>query len=333
VRDFRSTELRPRLPDRAMVEVVRRCNLRCPSCPVGNGSAHMFPDMPEAVYRRVIRELAPLVRNLSLFNYGEPLLHPQISDFVRIAKQAGIPRVQFSSNGLALTHDLAIAIIDAGLDKIRISLDGVDPVTYNEYHRGGDFMKLIENVRDLVSTRLAMERAKPEIELQCIIMAHNEDKISEFYALAHTLCVDAVTLKTFNACFSGYGQRERNVVFIPRNKDYSRYDDAEGTVIRSKERFIACSFPWRMVVVNADGTLVPCCYDFNCAYPLGQVHSGVFDDWWFTPQRNALQEAMASGQEPLDICQHCPRGIIKLRRTSLDQEHKSGDSRCANGRC
>ena len=128
-------------PSKLFVETTTRCNLACPMCVKQTWGA-MRPRDPlrPAVYER-LRPAFPRLETLILNGIGEPLLHPQLDAFIRTAKEA-MPAgswVGFQSNGLLIDRARARSLVAAGLDRICISVDSVDPAVYRTVRSGGEF--------------------------------------------------------------------------------------------------------------------------------------------------------------------------------------------------
>ena len=121
------------------IDIAGTCNLRCPSCPVGNMTSTaskglMDRDKFSAILDKIERENSGRTF-IDLYNWGEPLLHPMVSDFVRETKARGM--------GCGISTNLNIDtrlrdVVKSGPDYIRISLSGFYNDSYKQTHRGGD---------------------------------------------------------------------------------------------------------------------------------------------------------------------------------------------------
>ncbi|MBW2306627.1 MAG: radical SAM protein [Deltaproteobacteria bacterium] len=299
-------------PAKAMIELSRACNLRCPVCPVGNGSARMYPPMPFELFRHIIDQAGTFVQELLVHNFGEPLLHPQIVECIAYAKEKGIKQIKMHTNGLLLSPAIAAGLVRAGLDKLKVSLDGLDQATYEQYRRGGDFNTLIQNISRLREIRERLGMSRPIIQAQYIVMRHNEERISEFEVFAKRIGADQIKFKTFNALLSGEKGSSEGRSMIPGDFRLQRYTDGDATNIRAEYVLPHCTWPWDCLVVIADGTIVPCCYDFNGEYRLGTVSNERFRSWWATPERKAFRRRVRSAMRTIPICSRCPVGIPDL---------------------
>lgn len=126
-------------PSRLCVETTTRCNLSCAMCVKqtpgnGVGDADMAPEVFDSLVS-AFRHLDALVLN----GVGEPLLHPQLDDFVRRARREVPDRgwIGFQTNGLLLTPERATTLVGEGVDRICLSVDSADPATFRRMRAGG----------------------------------------------------------------------------------------------------------------------------------------------------------------------------------------------------
>jgi len=137
-----------------LIDVIGVCNLRCPSCPVGNyseikqPSGMMEPSLLDAILRKATSECR--VRYLCLYNWTEPLLHPQLPEMVRIVRNCDV-KCGLSTN-LNLMRNMD-AVLAAGPTDIKISLSGFEQATYGATHRRGDIEKVKANMAELARAR------------------------------------------------------------------------------------------------------------------------------------------------------------------------------------
>lgn len=314
-------------PEEAMVEVVRACNLRCPLCPVGNGQAEMYPPLKPAVFRRLAGQLAPTVWRLALHNYGEPLLHPDLPELVAAAKAEGLEVVEIVTNGNVLRPGLAEGLVAAGLDFMRFSVDGATQATYARYRVGGDLATVWANLRAVRAARERLGLSRPVLEAQFVVSRFNESELESFKAAALAQGADQYRIKTFNAFMSGPAKGQEGRGFLPLDRRLSRYRDYADLALASAFRLARCEWPARKVVVNADGTVVPCCYDYNGRHTLGRVDLAG-GEWWATPARAEFRRRLAEDPLAIEMCAHCPVGVPDLSV----QAEETGSAPAAGGR-
>jgi len=287
----------------AMVEPTRRCNLACPMCPVGSGRTGKTEDMPFEGFQKVIDELAPFLIHLTLHNYGESFLHREIYSMIRYAKDRGIPDVHVSTNGHFLDPS---RLVDSGLDQIMISLDGITQEVYARYRVRGRLDRVIKNIRSLSREKKRRRTGRPLMELQFIIMRHNQDQIEGFRKLAAELGADRIRLKTFNLQMSGPEGHDRGLEFLPTRREYTRYEDTHGLILKKTLEENRCKWPWERVVIDSDGRVVPCCNDFKAAYSMGNVFHQSFEEIWFGRKYNRFRKNILRRWRRIPLCASCP---------------------------
>lgn len=298
-------------PDTAMVEPSNRCNLSCPTCPTGSGKIRPLPDMTPARFGQVLDGLGGQVRTLSLWNYGEPTLNPDLDKLIACAKERGVASVKVSSNGLALRGDRGRALLTSGLDVLILSVDGASQATYEKFRLHGRFDTVAEAIQGLCADKKRLGLARPSIELQFIVMRHNEHEIDSIRALARSWGVDRLRLKTFGASSEATRQ------FIPQSAHLSRYE-ADSTTTRQPRKF--CPLPWDHVVVGVDGAVTPCCYlrpDMGDAFVMGNLFETPFVEIWRGPRYQAFREAMLERRDEMPVCRTC-HGNVFDRNASVE---------------
>lgn len=234
-----------------MIEPTNRCNLRCVTC-FSHQDGRKKRDMSLREFTYIIDHGTSVIKNVALYNYGEPLLNKDLWKMIFYAKKKGVRSVKVSTNGILLGRAAIQRLLASGLDKISISVDGITDRTYGKFRVGGDFKRLIRNIASLVTQR---DRVKSSliIELQCIITKYTEKDIPRMEDFARTLGVDELRLKTLLV------QREQWKFLLPRDAAYSRYTGIS--------KSSGCSKPLRELVVTSDGTVIPCCYVVGGAIP------------------------------------------------------------------
>jgi len=299
-------------PHKAMVEVSRACNLKCPLCPAGNGLGHKYPSMRLESYERLIDMIAPYIVFLKLYNYGEPLLHPDIIGCVSYAKAAGIESVEITTNGTIMTREIAQGLVEAGLDLFRVSVDGTTQAEYEVYRVGGQLAEVLKNASMVSEARSAVGAESPIIEFQIIAMRQNEASIATFEKMSREAGADRIRVKTLNAYMSGPERKRDAGGLLPENPRFSRYEPGKELSVRPRYAMRFCDWPWTRLVVNANGDVVPCCYDYNGEHSLGHAGAGSFDDLWSTPERSSFQNLHLRKFAPVKLCTYCAYGVPDL---------------------
>ena len=291
-----------------MIEPTNACNLRCPLCPTGRGTlGRPKAFLPLELFKQCIDELGPYLLEVNLTNYGEPMLHRDLPEMIACAKAAG-PKVLLGTNGHFLTEESARQLIEAGLDGVYISYDGIDQESYARYRVRGDLAKVRDGVRILLETRAALGRTNPFVELQFLVMRHNEGQLEAFRAIADELGADRRIIKpvSFNvADWDDEDTRTTFADFFPEQEEYQVYIHEGDDWRWRRDELDFCTAPWRTLTVLADGAIVPCCRDPRGKYTMGNVADGVLEVW-NNDRYRGFRRAMVERRGKMAICRVCP---------------------------
>jgi len=293
------------MPISISVEPTTSCNLSCPECPSGlKKFTRPTGKITRDDFAIVLEKMAKTLQYITFYFQGEPLLHSQFADFVRMAKRYKII-VATSTNAHFLDVEVSNNLIDSGLDKLIISLDGVDAETYVKYRRGGDFNRVIENIKLVVEARKKRNVKHPFLELQFLVLKHNEHQIEAIKKLGKELGVDKVELKTAQV----YEFEEGND-FIPDIDKYARYEKAPDGKYRIKNKLPNyCFRMWSGCVVTWDMKIVPCCFDKDADFRFGDIKVQEFSQVWQSKDYNAFRQQILNDRSKIDICRNCSEGL------------------------
>jgi radical SAM protein with 4Fe4S-binding SPASM domain len=293
-------------PETAMIEPTNLCNLACPTCPTGTGKIKPKPQMSLARFDAVIAALAPRLRNLALWNYGEPLLNPELPRMIARAKEAGVAVVKVSSNAHFLDGERGRALLASGLDVLILSVDGVSQASYEAFRRDGDYAHVASQVAWICAEKRRLMLARPRIELQFIVMRHNEHELPEIRRLAAEWGVDRLRVKTVGA------DDDKTRSLVPSSQLLSRYREDRSS---PNVRHPFCTMAWDHAVVNVDGSVTPCCYlrpDMGEQFVMGNVFEAPFLAIWRGENYQRFRAAMLAGREAMPVCDRCRGGTHDL---------------------
>jgi radical SAM protein with 4Fe4S-binding SPASM domain len=293
------------LPFAASIEPTTSCNLGCPECPSGlRQFSRPTGSMDMASFRRICDELSPTLAYLTLYFQGEPYLNPHFFHFVDYASRKRIFTAT-STNAHFLSPRNAERTVQSGLDRLIISLDGADADSYDRYRIGGDYNKVLAGVKNLVDAKKKLGSQKPFLELQFIVFRHNEEQIPQIKRLATELGVDRLNLKSAQI----YDFKEGSD-FIPASGQFARYrkDENGRWVIKSKLPN-SCQRMWQGMVITWDGRVVPCCFDKDARYVMGNILEKSFAEIWKSEGYSAFRRQLFRKRSSIDICSNCSEGL------------------------
>lgn len=282
----------PYLPPFVAIEPTNYCNYRCIMCPQSSERASSIPRgfMSQKMFDKVIDEVKSYVFEVFIQLGGEPLLHPELIDFVRKAKSRGV-LVGLSTNASLLTRTAAQGLIKAGLDKMIISFTDKGKEGYEKVWQGGDYRKVEENIREVLA--LKRERQNPKITLQIIkFFGQDKDLILEkdFLKTWHRLGVDS-----FSPVWATY--------WTGNFKDEAKFRYGEAP---RDSYYRPCGAIWRALVVYWDGNVAPCCNDLTRQYILGNIETESIREIWNNEKMVRLRESIAQGRyKETKLCRNC----------------------------
>ncbi len=144
-------------PVQLTVDPTNACQLGCPACVHTTNAPYAaifdWPrqTLPVETHDRFLAGMGPFALSTLLYNYGEPLLHKQFSKFVQSAKKYLL--FVHTSTNLSMPLSDPDELVNSGLDRMVLSIDGTTQETYERYRRNGNLELVFENVRKLVAAR------------------------------------------------------------------------------------------------------------------------------------------------------------------------------------
>ena len=299
------------------VEPAAVCQLRCPACPVGMGKAvnqsvseAVYPHrglMPRDIWERVLSQIKDSAKIIQFYFQGEPLLHKDLPVMIREAHEAGLYTI-VSTNGQAMTQDLANALVAAGLNRIIVSMDGLTQETYSAYRVGGSLDQCKAAIRWLQDAKQKQSSLPPSmggsrgaiIELQVLRLKTNEHEWEAFKRLYRSLGADRLTFKTAQLYDYAAGHP-----LMPSNPRYSRYRLGSDGLYYRKNRWPWCTRVWMGCVIATNGDVLPCCYDKAHEYVYGNIMEAPLAEILRSDKARAFMRA-AQKEQPA-ICKECWR--------------------------
>lgn len=238
-------------PFTAFVFPTTFCNFKCIYCAHSLGDEGMKEkynfvkeNMSMETFENIINQFKQFPRKLkmlSLTGQGEPFFNKNIAKMVKMAKDADIAeRVEIISNAGLLTKELADDLVAAGLDTLRISMQGLNSEKYKEICGADiDFDKFMENIRYLYANK-----KNTNLFVKIMDVALDEGEEEKFYELFGN-CSDRMYVEKMLPVYSGVAVTDG----IEQNKD--RYG-------RQIEQRKVCPLPFFMLGIFPNGDVEPC---------------------------------------------------------------------------
>ena len=285
-----STHL-PYPPLKLHLEPTSLCNLKCPMCPQSIGANEYNGYMDLGLYQRIIDQVQGQVLEINLFFRGEPMMHKQIGEMVRIARGAGI-RTHVNTNATTLRAKQAAALLDAGLDKLTVSFDGADKETYERMRVGARFEITLKNVRGFLAEKQRRRSVYPYTVIQVIRpydpAAQRPETPSGMTELFAGLPVDEYDPRWAHGWA---GTMLDNPVAEPE---------------RYGPNYHPCNWLWKSMAIYWDGQVVSCCADFAGEQHVGNLLEQPLMDIWNGPETVQMRTLQIEGRyKEASLCSGC----------------------------
>jgi len=281
------------------VDPADTCNFQCKFCPTGDrklmnstpGRKHGVMDFE--LYKKIIDdicEFAKPIKVLRLYKDGEPFLNPRMGEMIGYAREKGCAeRIDTTTNGTLLNPKRNIEVIEAGLNRINISIEGVNAEQYWEFSkRRINFEKLVENIRHLYENRKQCE----------IIVKINGDILSEddkkkFYEIFGDIA-DGVYIEHIMSCWPEYKLKGVEV-----NQEYGIYGQ------KIKEVMV-CPYGFYSFSINSDGSASICFLDWYRKLIIGDAKTQKVKDIWTGEQLREYQKMfLMKKRKTHPVCGNC----------------------------
>jgi MoaA/NifB/PqqE/SkfB family radical SAM enzyme len=263
--------------------------------------------MDLAAFRRLIDEAGPYLDRVAFWNWGEPFLHPEIVEMIRYARPWPA-WLQICTNGHFLSSSvLAREVVESGLDQVFISMDGATTESIQQYRgQRANLDMILEGINNLAAARKSLDKTSPTIEVQFLVMRHNQTEIETAQAIALDAGADRFYCKTINL-------RPEDVEpfssLLPDAPEYRRFDaSTSGQWSIRGDPTGLCPYVYETAVVTWDGSLLPCCFDAEEAIVLGNAFEDGLWDAWNSSLFRSFRYRVRHDRESIPMCAWCPEG-------------------------
>jgi MoaA/NifB/PqqE/SkfB family radical SAM enzyme len=277
------------------IEATSVCQLRCPSCPTASGATRPVLGRGYLDVTQFENFLGanPQIGRAELSNYGEMFLHPDLPELLKCALRLGV--VLTGDNGANLNNakeEVLSAIVEFRLGSLSVSIDGASNATYSKYRVGGNFDRVIENIRRINHYKKQFASAFPRLRWQFIAFGHNQHEIASARKLAEELGMSFFVKLAWGK-------------FSPVT-DEAEIRQATGLDAATREQFRRrynvdytdeiCHQLWQRPQINWDGKMLGCCRNF-----WGDFGGNVFEERLgaiVNAEKIRYARAMLNGQSP-----------------------------------
>ena len=278
---------KPPFPTNLMVELSNTCNHAC-----------VFCANPKMTRRRRLID-GPLVRSLmaqaralgaceiGFYTTGDPFVHKDLERYVREAKRLGYTYTYVSTNGALATPARSQAVIDAGLDSVKFSINAGSRASYRAIHGKDDWDATIANLRFISEYRKGLGRPL-KLAITYVVIPQNRHECEPFRA-AFAPLVDDIRFQDVDL---QQGNMPENLEFLA----------AESTATPMQA---PCYMPFSRAHITCEGYLTLCCVDYQNYLAVADLNVLSLQAAWEHPAFVAMRERHLRNELAGTLCWNC----------------------------
>ncbi|MEK9135211.1 MAG: radical SAM protein [Patescibacteria group bacterium] len=267
------------------LEINSNCNYRCVFCPHGTGE--MKNDMPIMSFetaKKILDELAKnKVYSIKLNWRGEPALHPDLAEIVSYAKKAGIKEVQINTNGFLYDEQKIRNLVKAGIDRIIFSIDATTPELYSQIRVGGEFNRVVNNIKTFDRIRKELKQDKPFIRVQMVRTEVNKHQVEDYKKMWQGIA-DDIRFSDVTNRGQGDSLQVGDQISVGR---------------------VCCPQPWQRMMIACDGKVMLCCSDWFGDYIIGDINENSLKEIWNGQKLKVVRKMLKQGNFNFKPCKDC----------------------------
>ena len=253
------------------------CNLKCKFCPCGGAHKDLWTTekaksigcMDFDLYKKIIndaKDFSDKIKVLRLYKEGEPMVNPNFAEMIAYAKESNcFINIDTTSNATLLNPRLNREIVKAGLNRINISVEGLNGEDYkNICGKEIDYEQFVANIKELydhkgdlhIFVKTIVENCSEEDELK---------KKNKFYEIFGDIC-DEISFEHIAPCWPGF--------------DKKLYSETTGVYGNKIQECKVCPRLFYILTINSDGAASRCIVDWNRKMLIGDVRNESLVELW-----------------------------------------------------
>lgn len=281
------------------IDPCNLCNFKCKFCAMQSSKEEnlykkQFMDLD--LFIKIIDDLGEFsekLKVLRLNGQGEPLLNHEIVNMIHYAKKQQVADyIEIITNGSKLNPQLNMQLVEAGIDRIRISVEEISTEGYAEMAgQKINFEEFVANIKDL------HERSENKCEIYIKIVdaaVNTEGKRKLFYDIFENIC-DKIWIDQVIPLWSDY-------------EELKRYFNIGSVGMHGQkiQPINVCPYPFYSLIINPDGEVTACCADWKRKMVFGNLKQQSFKEIWNGKILKTFWRDMLKGNKNMyEMCAKC----------------------------
>jgi len=262
------------------IEVTSICNLSCIMCP-GSKLTRPRQNMDIGLFEKIIKEAEGKSELAILHLMGEPLVHPDLDKMIKICERANIKTV-ISTNAMLLNEKRQEELSNSGLDTIILSFDGAKPETLEKIRLGAKYEIIRRNIEQFLK-----RKNRPHAVVQMISFDLNIQEQDKFQKMWKKYNAD-VLIKPYTKWQGDQGK-------------INLWNKADSSHLEHK----VCDRLWRWITIIQDGTVIPCCRDYDASIQFENLKNNSISEIWNNDSFKKFRLNHLLGRSKCSICKKC----------------------------
>lgn len=269
-----------------LLELSNACNHKCLFCAhqkMKRKVGKMAPEMVESVLRQAY-DLG--TREVGMYATGEPFIVPELADYIKLAKDVGYTYVYLTSNGALATPERIRAVVNAGVDSIKLSINAPERKLYEFIHGRDDFDTVMEHLKYLNQYRKESGR-NLKIYITGILTRYTEQTRDDYFKVFDGLADQIVFKNVYNQ--GGYMPEIDHLLKCT--------DDAE--------QFRRCNLPFDALCVTCEGYLSVENADFENMLIVADLNKVSLKEGWYGDRMKEVRRMFLGDCLEGTLCHGC----------------------------
>lgn len=273
-------------PAQLDIEINSDCNMKCSFC-IHSIQENRHISLGYEKFTMIIDEAVSMgIYSLKLNYMNEPLLVSDIEKYILYAKNAGMINIFMSTNGINLTESRSISLIKSGITKLFISIDATTSEIYKQLRNSSKYNLVVNNINRFIDIRNSFGLTYPLVRVNFLENSINTHQKNDFIS---------------------YWNNRADIVIIQEMNEL--IDNKTKLFIDKKKKDYHCSFPYKQLVITADGNILPCCTMHGIKHKLGKIGEMTLLEAWNCNEMIELRKLHKDGRYKENIiCRHCVDG-------------------------